>query len=194
MDMLTVILVFILQKIFYRMIRNLVFSTGINKLYGEIDSGIWAVSYLLSMYKRKSDDFILFQDTKVSVNGNSVPIEEFLEYSCYMDKSYPLFSTKKNIKDIIADSISKNKLNYSPNDIRDMFSIDEERFERPFSGVGNEIFKMMSAVGYVYGKQVFCFPWMSQKRFSSYHLHLTHSLEILTQLKKIIILPLNKEV
>lgn len=36
---------------------NYDFTTGINMLKGEIDDGIWAVSYLLSMYTYRPDDF-----------------------------------------------------------------------------------------------------------------------------------------
>lgn len=35
-----------------------VFSHGINKLRGEIDSGCWAASYLLSMYTCRREDFV----------------------------------------------------------------------------------------------------------------------------------------
>lgn len=166
------------------------FSKGINRLYGEIDSGNWAVSYLLSMYKKKSKDFTIFEDTRILVNDNEMKLEELLKYSCYMDNLYPLFSTNKRIDKIVAAGISKNKLDCSPNDVRDMFGIDSNRFQRPLRGTGNERFKMMAAIGYVYGKEVFCFPWMSQKRFYGFHGHLTYALEKLEQLGKTVILPL----
>lgn len=165
------------------------FSKGINRLYGEIDSGNWAVSYLLSMYKKRSKDFTV-EYARILVNDNEMKLEEFLKYSCYMDKLYPLFSTNKRIDQIVAAGISKNKLDCSPNDVRDMFEIYSGRFQRPLKATGNERFKMMAAIGYVYGKEVFCFPWMSQMRFFAFHGHLTYALEKLEQLGKTVILPL----
>lgn len=166
------------------------FSKGINRLYGEIDSGNWAVSYLLSMYKKRSKDFTIFEGTGILVNDNEMKLEDFLKYSCYMDNLYPLFSTNKRIDQIVAAGISKNKLDCSPDDVRDMFEIYSGRFQRPLKATGNERFKMMAAIGYVYGKEVFCFPWMSQKRFYGFHGHLTYALEKLEQLGKTVILPL----
>lgn len=168
------------------------FSVGINKLIDEIDSGVWAVSYLLSMYKHRFNDFILFEEPKVSVNDSIVSLNDISEYSCYMDKLYPLFSTQDSVRKLVSRGLEKAKLNYSSDDIRELFHIDNERFERPITGVGNEIFRAMSAVGYAYGKKVYCFPWLSKKRFNGYHGHIVDLLDILEKLKKVVILPLGK--
>lgn len=50
----------------------------------------------------------------------------------------------------------------------------------------------MAAVGYVYGKEIFCFPWLSQNRFDYYHGNITDLLNILEGLKKVVILPVGK--
>ena len=169
------------------------FSPGINKLFGEIDSGIWAASYILSMHKRNSDDFILFMPPCVKVNDFNMPLENFTNISCYLDKSYPLFSNKIPVDKQILKGIKTNHLDVTVEEIRELFGIDEERIKRPLSGVGNEIFKAMCAIGYVNNKQVFCFPWMSQRRFESYHNHLTWVLDILDKLHMVVILPLGKD-
>ena len=85
------------------------FTTGINKLHGEIDSENWAVSYLLSMYTHRPEDFILFNEPKVSVNDKIMSLSELAEYSCYMDKIYPLFSTDVSVKDLVIQGIKKVK-------------------------------------------------------------------------------------
>ena len=74
------------------------FTIGINKLFGEIDSHIWAISYYLSMYKYRPKDFVLYKPLEVVVNDITLPLNEVLTYTCYMDKIYPLFSTKKEKK------------------------------------------------------------------------------------------------
>ena len=70
-----------------------------------------------------------------------------------------------------------------------MFQIDNDRFERSLASMGNEIFKAMSAIGFSYNKEIFCFPWLSSKRFNSYHRNLSVLLHILEKLGKIVIVP-----
>ena len=164
------------------------FHKGINTMKGEIDSGIWAVSYLLSMYRYKPNDFHLFQPPDVTVNGVIKPLNELSRYICYMDKIFPLYATKKSVRSLVAKGIKENKLENSADDIKDLFHIDAERYERPIVGVGNEIFRVMAAIGYVNRIQIFCFPWFSQKRFDGYHGHILDLLNILEELQKIVIL------
>jgi len=168
---------------------NSTFTIGINKLIGEIDSGIWAVSYLLSMYKYRPKDFILFEQPRAIIDNEYVSLNELSKLSCYMDKIYPLFSSNNSVKKLIKKGLSESKLNFTPNDIKDMFYISDDRFERTLNGVGNEIFKAMSAIAFAYDKQIFCFPWLSKMRFDAYHENLTGLLEILESLKKIVIIP-----
>lgn len=165
------------------------FSPGINKLIGEIDSGNWAISYLLSMYKYRPEDFVLFEQHKVTVNSQEISLNEFSKFSCYMDKLDPLFSSNRSVKKLIMQGLDHSKLNCSYNDIKNLFYIDSERFERPLNGVGNEIFKAMAAIGFSYKKEIFCFPWLSNRRFESYHENLTSLLQLLEKLEKTVIIP-----
>jgi len=165
------------------------FSQGINKLIGEIDSGNWAISYLLSMYKHRPEDFILFEQPQVAVNDKWISLNELSEFSCYMDELDPLFSATNSVKELIIQGLGHSKLNCSYDDIKNLFYIDSERFERPLSGVGNEIFKAMAAIGFSYKKEIFCFPWLSNSRFDSYHKNLTALLQILENLEKTVVIP-----
>lgn len=169
------------------------FHTGINELIGDIDSGNWAISYLLSMHKYKQEDFILSIHPEIFINCNlKMQLSDLLQYTCYMDKIHPIFPSGFSVKDLVFDGIKKNKLSYASEDIRDIFRIDAERFLRPLTGVGNEIFRAMAAIAYANNRQVFCFPWLSQRRFNGYHGHLTDLLDILESLNKIVILPVGK--
>lgn len=165
------------------------FSPGINTLYGEIDSGNWAVSYLLSMYKHRPKDFVLFDQPKVTVNDDWIGLDELAEFSCYMDRLDPLFSSSLSVKEQIIKGLKYSKLHDSYEDIQQLFCLDSERFERPLKGVGNEIFRAMAAIGFAYKKEIFCFPWLSNKRFEGYHENLTGLLRILEGLGKVVILP-----
>ncbi|MBP3392296.1 MAG: hypothetical protein J6L76_05870 [Clostridia bacterium] len=166
--------------------------TGINYLYGEIDSGNWGISYLMSMYPYRSSNMQLFMPAEAVVNQVQMTLMELSQYTCYMDRMYPLFSSEKTVRQLIQRSIKETGIVDSAEEIREMFHLDAERFERPLSQVGNEIFRMMAAIGYCEGKQVFCFPWLSKMRYESYHNQLTTTLDILTSLAKIAILPVGK--
>jgi hypothetical protein len=166
------------------------FFIGINKMKGEIDSGVWAISYLLSMYTHRPKDFVLFENPDVSINGGRIiSLEELSKYSCYMDKSYPLFASRTPINKLIAKGIKENIMDCQINDIQELFMIDSERFKLPLHAVGNEIFKAMAAIAYSHGKEVFCFPWLSEMRFDYYHENITFVLDTLEKLKKIVVLP-----
>lgn len=168
------------------------FFPGINKLIGEIDSGNWAVSYLLSMYKHRPQDFILFEQPNVFVNNELISLTDMSEFSCYMDESYPLFSDSVPIKEHIIRGLNHSKLNLSYDDIMNLFDVGSDesfRFERPLKSVGNTIIRAMAAIGVSYDKELFCFPWLSNMRFEGYHGNMTITLKILENLGKTVIVP-----
>lgn len=165
------------------------FFNGINKLTGEIDSGIWALSYTLSMYKHRPKDFTLFNKPEVIVDKKTVTLSELSEYSCYMDRIYPLFSNGDSVKKQIERGLKHNKSNFSVDDVKGLFYLHEERIKRPLTGVGNEIFRAMAAIAFSYGKEIFCFPWLSDMRFKGYHENLSGLLPILEGLKKMVVMP-----
>lgn len=165
------------------------FQSGINTMIGEIDSGNWAISYLLSMYKHRRKDFVLSEPCKIVVNNERILLNQLSELACYMDRLYPLFAARTSVKKLIVKGLKYSKLEHSYEDIRKMFELDSQRVERPLTGVGNEIFRAMAAIGFSYGKEIFCFPWLSHMRFEYYHENLNGLLKILEGLNKIVIIP-----
>ena len=169
------------------------FSQGINWLYGDIDSGGWAVSYYLSMLETRPKDFHVQGTSSIFVNDELVPTKDVLCHSCYMDETvYPLFSQKQSVRKLVTKAIKANGLNCSADDIKDMFCLDAQRFERPIAYVGNERFRAMAAVAHCNNKQVYCFPWLSKMRFDSYCANISTLLEMLASLKKIVIVPVGR--
>lgn len=77
-------------------------------LRGEIDSGVWAVSYLLSMYTYKPKDFTIFQPAAAMLDGISVSLSELSKKTCYMDYSYyPLFHSRATVRQLIKRGLNK---------------------------------------------------------------------------------------
>lgn len=125
-----------------------VFVNGINSLSGDIDSGTWGVSYLLSLYPYRSKDFCLFRQPELTVNGEAVSLKDFAKYSCYLDdKLYPLFSGNHPAKSIIQKALKKRGSDKTAEDIRALFQLTPERFGRPLKAMGNEKIRAMAAVG-----------------------------------------------
>lgn len=168
------------------------FSIGANILNGEIDYGAWEISYLLSMYPHRPRDFVLTAPTEVSVNGTATSLEELLQHTCYIDRIYPLFGGRTPVRKLIERGIRHSGLDCTAEDIKEMFCLDDQRFERPVNAVGNEQYRAMAAIGYSMGKQVYCFPWFSRKRYESYHKNLSWLMEMLENLEMTVILPIGK--
>lgn len=165
------------------------FTVGINKLVGEIDSGIFGISYLISMYD-SVDKKSIFLPLEAKVDGINTKLSELAKQSCYMDVSYPLFSSNKSTISLIGRGLKKSKLPYTVNDIINMFDIQSKNHLRSIKQTGNEKIKIMAAVGFAFGKEIFCFPWMSKTRYKSFNKHIDISLNILSKNNKIVILPI----
>lgn len=168
------------------------FYTGTNKLVGDIDSGIWGVSYLLSMFNVNVEKETFLMPLVAVVDGKEMPLKQLAEHSCYLDESvYPLFSSrKKTVLGMIKRGVEKSGIDMTPQEICDMFLLDSYRIEKPIRYVGNEKFRAMAAVGYAYGKEIFCFPWLSKTMYDYYTNNITWLLDILEKLNTIVILPI----
>ena len=168
------------------------FYSGINQLTGDIDSGNWEVSYLLSMFKYRHKDFILLEKPVIIVNGTPSSLEGISGNTCYMDELYPLFSSNRTVKEQIIRGIKRSGSNLSCLEIIDHFKLDDQRFERPIKQTGNERFRAMAAIGTAYGKKLFCFPWFSRERFNGFHNNISGCLKMLENLGKIVVLPVGE--
>ena len=170
------------------------FQKGTNIIYGDIDSDVWGISYLLSMYNVKSPSKSDFDRPLIAlVDGKEMHLKELSNHCCYIDsKYYPLFNSKrKTVRQLIKAGLKASHSDYSIDDICDFFKLSPDRVDRPVPCVGNEKFRAMPAIGYACGKEIFCFPWLSEKMFEYYKNHILYSLEVLNTLGAISILPLS---
>ena len=165
------------------------FSSGISKLVGDIDSGNFAISYLISMYD-KINKKTVFLPCDVIVDGKPTSLSELTKKACYIDRSYPLFSKKKTVKRLIESGLKKSKLPYTATEILDIFGVQEHHREISVYKTGTERYKAMCAIGFSYGKEIFCFPWFSKSRYEAFVVHLNYTIKVLSDLNKIVILPL----
>lgn len=168
------------------------FTKGVNRLEGEVDEEFWPASYLIGMKSARPKDFMTFEDVDVSINEQKYPFTELEKYACYMDTLYPAFSSRKSVRRLVFEALKKNGSNKTVDEVKNIFCLDDQRFERPVDAVGNEQYRAMAAVGYSFGKRVFCFPWFSRKRFEATHNNITWLFDALSEKDLIFILPLGK--
>ena len=168
------------------------FVTGVNKFVEEIDSGAWGVDYLFAMYEFEKKPFL--SNYYATVDGKQMHLKDLTKRCCYMDEGiYPLFKSKhKSVYKMITLGIKKSGIKKSPQEICDMFKLTSERINRPIRCVGNERFRAMAAIGYAYGKEVFCFPWLSNRMATYYGKNLSWLLDLLEKLNVISILPVGQ--
>ena len=141
----------------------------------------------------KVDKRFVFDPLTAMVNDTEMQLSELHKYSCYLDNSqYKLFSSSKTVKQLISQGLKKSKLPYSLNDICDIFQLSPDRIERPIKSTGNEGYQAMAAIGFSFGKQIFCFPWFSKTRYKTYKIRFEYLLKVLSEHEKIAILPLGE--
>lgn len=168
------------------------FFKGINILVGEIDTSIYAISYLISMYNR-IDKKLLFMPFSATVNGEKMSLAELCSYSCYMDVTYPLFRTNKSVRKLVIKGLKKSGIKMTVAQIKNLFQLSDDRFERPIKRNGNEKYRAMAAVAVAYGKQIFCFPWFSKKMYAYFQTNFNFLFDRLNQLDMIVIFPTSQD-
>jgi hypothetical protein len=92
------------------------FNVGVNMLRGEIDSGAFGISYLISMYD-SIDRETLFLPHIAVVDDETVQLSDLTQKACYIDCSYDLFNTEKTVKTLVEDGLEKYNLPYSSEDM-----------------------------------------------------------------------------
>lgn len=170
--------------------ETIMIHSGLNKFTGEIDSAGWGISCLLSVEK----SLVASDAVTIAVNNEAVALEALREKCCYMDESNPLFSSKSTLRKLILKAIKTHKSSYSLENVMAMFNLSEERLDRRIANMGNERFRGMAALGFLHNKEIFCFPWMSEKLLKTFQWTLKYTFEPLLKFDKTIIFPSGKPI
>lgn len=169
---------------------NYTFRVGTTILFGDIDDYPWAISYILSNFKNNCDDFILNGEEKILYLGNHLTLSELTKHTCYLDRE---FNNKRDftVREYIEEGCLIKNSTHSIEEIKELFSLTDDRMLKKIDQVGNEFVRSLAAIGYVDGKDIFCFPWLSAKKYKYYQYSIDHICRVLTGLGKIVIVPTN---
>ncbi|HAN20488.1 MAG: hypothetical protein A2Y15_04375 [Clostridiales bacterium GWF2_36_10] len=99
---------------------------------------------------------------------DGVPVEP----TYFSDKTVFVFDKIENeissesenltVKEYIIKALEYSGLPYSDIDIKNMFCLTDERYNRTLDQVGIEIWRISIAIGFALNKQVYCFPWFNE--------------------------------
>lgn len=140
---------------------NYTFNAG--NMYGIVSDfgcGSWGMATCLG--GRCSE----YYTGKILLNGIDIPANQLSEYSGFVGES--IFASVNSPTDFLtpckcieqALSIGKQSP-YSVMEIKKIFCLSDERFERPLNYVSGEIWWISMAVNFALGKDIFCYPWLN---------------------------------
>lgn len=163
------------------------FEPGVYLIEGEGATGGWALSTILSGKDRTFEGKILF-------NNQEVTYREIVQNSCYVGEDSGLKKrfglVPMTVQEQIRYGISKGlSFNNDIEQIRKMFGISEERFNRSMKYVSGERWRASMAIGYSFGKSIYCFPWINSKFIISREENLKICFDSLRAIDAIIIIP-----
>lgn len=131
---------------------------------------------------------------KILLNGAEIAPNELSVYSGFVTEKE--ISSKKSFENLLSarECIEKclriSNLHYSVDEIKLIFHLSDERFERSLNNVSGEIWLISLAIQFALGKEIFCFPWLNM--FDIKRFEILCELKIIEFLKsenKIILIP-----
>ena len=160
------------------------FGANIYGLISDFGCGSWAMATCLGGRCDPIEGDIFLNDKKISDN-------ELLKYSCFVgENTFDEINSKDDLlsaKACIEKALEISKLPYSVQEIKNLFGLSDERFERDLNYVSGEIWRISIAVGFALNREIFCYPWLNTHDVSAY-LDISN-IEELRKHNKIIIIP-----
>lgn len=131
------------------------------KVYGllsEFGEGAWAIATCLGGRGEpyQADGGILW-------NGQPVTDDALAARACFVSEQpeeYRRAWRCPTLRRRIEQALHESGLPFSAEQVRSLFHLTTERFDRRMDWIGSEIWRASVAIGFAGGKDVFCWPWM----------------------------------
>lgn len=123
---------------------------------GEIGSGGWGISYLLS-------GKIPIEEEKVVINERTIGKGGYVDIGWYVGEDIPSKGPLKfdrSVRKQIRKGLKQSKLKMSEEEIINKFVLTPERLDCKFSYLSWESWRASVAIGFACGKRIFCFPFV----------------------------------
>ena len=167
------------------------FKLSAGEVYGVIsDFGYGSWGLVTCLAGRGNDG----HSGTVIIDGRPVTLLELSHYACVIsEKNFPNVNTPDNLltpKECIEKALSISMQPFSTLDIKRLFKLTNERFERSLDKVSGEIWQISAAVNFSLGKDIFCFPWLNEFDISRFEIFSeTGVLDFLKKQGKIVLVP-----
>ncbi|WP_222861015.1 hypothetical protein [Paenibacillus ihumii] len=161
-------------------------------IIGQCGEGGWGLSYNLAGREQ-------FISGEIKLDGMLATLTDLEGISWYVGEgiSRNPFSKRKSIIKQLEEAIKHNHSGsiQSVGEIVELFNLSQDRLNLKLEELSWERWKASLAIGYAYGKQIFCFPWMSTGWINDLILNCSIHIciEILKNAGAIIILPTQAE-
>jgi len=131
---------------------------------------------------------------KLLINNNDISENHLSQYAAFIgENTFEGINSLENLltpKECIENSLSISKLTYSLTEIKDMFGLSNERFERNINNVSGEINRISIAINFALGKDIFCFPWLNEHDIYNVSKPI---LDVLKKNNKIVLIPTSQQ-
>lgn len=135
------------------------FSFRQNKVYGILcnhGEGGWGLSYLLA-------GKMPIEDENVKVDYHIYCKNDYVEEGWYVGEGLNkrgFFSREMTVKNQISKALKCSNINLGTKDIISKFDLRQDRVGYKLNNLSWESWRASIAIGYAYGKKIFCFPWL----------------------------------
>ena len=125
---------------------------------GSIGSGNWGASTAICSLNSNMISFDC-----VLVNGIKTTTDEVLSITFDINKEVQkLCKSEHSVDDLIKEAINQGSSRIKEYDIINIFKLTKERYSRKPNEVGNEIYRIAIAIGFIGGKRIFVYPFISE--------------------------------
>lgn len=137
-----------------------------------------------------------FYEGRIYIDDKEETISNIIKNSWYV--GYDLYGShnpfrRKTIKEQIEAGVRATHCELSAKTIQDIFYVSEERVGRNIKKISGERWKASIAIGYAYGKKIFCYPWMNSRDVEHLKEQMAKNIKILIDNKCVVVLPTTKE-
>lgn len=157
-------------------------------LASDYGCGGWGVATCLG--GRSSNQYF----GKVLLEGIEINPQILAEYSCFVSENkfleLNLNQEMLTVRNCIEQALNLSNLSYSANEIKSMFCLSDERFDRPLNFVSGEIWQISIAIGFALGKDIFCYPWLNEHDIFRFEVAYKHGIiKLLKDSGKLVLIP-----
>lgn len=157
-------------------------------LISDIGCGSWGMTSCVG--GRSSKQY----SGKIFLNEAEIAADELKKYACFISENIysdlGLNSELSTPRECIERALSISLLPYSVDQIKSMFCLSDERFERPLEYVSGEIWFISIAINFALGKQIFCYPWLNARDIVRFEIAYRHGIiKLIKDAGKIILVP-----